>query len=209
MTEYEALATFVVSLFTILNPFGNIAIYLGVTAGIDAKQNSKVAFKMCIAVFCILILSIWVGAALLNFFGISITAFRIAGGLVIGLIALRILGYLPESHKTDDGTASAGSNSIAIVPLAIPIVAGPGAIVTTISHSRHYFPDVMHKVVASVTCLIVVSIIFIFFLLVPKIASSLGQAKIEIISKVMGLLLLGISIEMIIEALQLLSKAGI
>lgn len=206
MTEYETLATFIVSLFTILNPFGNMAIYLGITAGINTAENCKIALKMCVTIFCILILSIWIGAALLNFFGISIMAFRIAGGLVISLIALRILGYLSEGHNTSPNSDSSASSGIAIVPLAIPIVAGPGAIVTTISHSRHYFPDITHKVIASVTCFIVVSIIFIFFLFVPKIANSLGQDKIDIISKIMGLLLLGIGVEMIIEALKLVSK---
>ena len=122
-----------VSMLSILNPIGNAGIFLGLTKNVSDKLRKKIVIETTIAVFIILFVTVWVGLNLLNFFGISLAAFEVAGSLVVFRIGFDMLQAKEdtEQHHTypDQRIAiSTRNKDIAVVPLAIPIIAGPGAI---------------------------------------------------------------------------------
>ena len=122
-------------LFIMLNPFVLIPVFLGLTGGMNKGQKMKVAFTTSIAVFIIMMISVFGGHHVLSFFGITINDFRIAGGLLIFLMAISMaraekegMRYSGKEHEE----AQTKDANIAVVPLAIPLMAGPAAISVSI-----------------------------------------------------------------------------
>src|SRR4030065_2769989 len=127
-------AKYLIGFFAILNPLGAIPIYLSLMADRRPDEMHRIALKASVAVAVILTLSVWVGDALLSFFGIGIPAFRIAGGLLVLIIAIAMFGAKtsPARHTDAEQAEAEAKNDIAVVPLALPLLAGPGSISLTI-----------------------------------------------------------------------------
>ena len=119
-----------VGMFAILNPLGAIPIYLTMTAHKSIVEMRHIAAKASIAVGVILIISIWIGNLLLQFFGIGMPAFRIASGILVMLIAISMFqAKISQAiHTHEEALEAEDKEGIAVVPLAIPLLAGPGAI---------------------------------------------------------------------------------
>ena len=117
---------FIAAMIAILNPIGNAAIYLSLVSDQSAAEQHATAVRTGIAIAIILVITIWVGMPLLKFFGISLSAFEAAGGLVILLIGLsmaRAQPHQPEYHTYVESSAHSEKNDVSVVPLAIPIIA--------------------------------------------------------------------------------------
>src|SRR3972149_2172818 len=142
---------YLIGIFAILNPLGTIPICLSQMGERRPEEMHRTALKASVAVAVILTLAVWVGDALLSFFGIGIPAFRIAGGLLVLLIAIAMFGAKtsPARHTDAEQAEGEAKNDIAVVPLAIPLLAGPGAISLAIvdAHQAGSLPD---KIVFSV-----------------------------------------------------------
>jgi MarC family membrane protein len=193
---------FLVGIFAILNPLGAIPIYLSMMTDRRPEVMYRTAFKASVAVAVILTLAVWTGDSLLSFFGIGIPAFRIAGGLLVLLIAIAMFGAKtsPAQHTDEEQAEGEAKNDIAVVPLAIPLLAGPGAISLVIvdAHQASNLPD---KIVFSLGILGVVVIVWLVLRLAEPIGHRLGTGGLNIATRVMGLILAAMAVQFIADGM--------
>lgn len=191
-----------ISLLSLINPIGAIPVYLSLTANHQADWVRKQLFKTVLNVFVICILSYLVGEHILHFFGISINALKIAGGIVISRSAFQLLN---AKHKKDIGekikNESLQKEDISFTPLAMPLLSGPGSISFLINLSIQNLNSTKSSVFIILTILLVSVTIFVVLFLAPKILSYLGQAGLKAMSKIMGFLVLSIGIQLIISSI--------
>ena len=190
---------FIITLLAIINPFSIAGIYLKDVESLSHKDKNKFAMTVAIAVMVTLLVVTWLGMSVLNVFGINIDAFRFGGGLIVLFFGLRVIGVIPAMEEK---IAEGDFKKLAIVPIAIPLVAGPGSIVATVSEVHVYFTTPESKIVASVCVAFVVSLLWLFFRELPKILEVLGANVMDIISKIMGLFLVALAIEMMFDGVK-------
>ncbi|MBK2268124.1 MarC family protein [Francisella philomiragia] len=192
---------FIISLFAIINPFSLAGIYLDTVKQSDQKEKNTIVFTMILAFLAILSLMVWFGNDILSIFGINQDAFRAGGGVIVLFFGLRILGVLAQP-VSDTKVKSVSARDLAVVPLAIPLLAGPGTIATVITDSHEYFATIESKVIANLCLLFVAIMLWMFFRYLPKISAFLGEHTMDVISKIMGLMLVAISVEMIFDGVK-------
>lgn len=197
-----SLLAFATAMFTILNPIGNTALFAGMVADCSREERFRITATATAAIAAILVGTIWIGEEILGFFGVSIPGLQVAGGLIIALIGLSMLrSRQSEIHSSGAGQpAPAEDESIAIVPLAMPIVAGPGAIATLIvnTHKYHGFRSNLEM---SLVCVGLALIVGACFLAVEPITRVLGSHGIAVVTKFMGLILLSVAMGMLAEGM--------
>jgi multiple antibiotic resistance protein len=194
--------TYLVGIFAILNPLGAIPIYLSMMSDRRPEVMHRTALKASIAVAVILILAVWTGAGLLSFFGIGIPAFRIAGGLLVLIIAISMFGAItsPARHTDAEQVEAESKNDIAVVPLAIPLLAGPGAISLAIVDAHHAgsFPD---RIAFSMGIVGVAAIVWVVLRLAEPIGARLGTGGLNIATRVMGLILAAMAVQFMADGM--------
>jgi multiple antibiotic resistance protein len=185
------------SLFALINPLGALPVFISLTEHHDSKWKNYQIRKTCIYIIIICICSYFAGSLILGFFGISIGALRIAGGIMISRSGFLLLN---AKHKRDVKGAiikeSLEKEDISFSPLAMPLLAGPGSISLLINMSIQY-PSIMQKTFIIIAIICVTLCIYGIFTIAPKILSYTGQAGLKSLSKIMGFLVLSIGIEMI------------
>ena len=198
-----ALVTFMVALITIANPIGNLAIFASLTGDRDEAEKKAIATKSALSIALILVIVTWSGSYLLKLFGISVPAFQTAGGLIILLLGLSMLHSKTSAmqHTDDEHKVAVQKDAIAVVPLAIPIVAGPGAM-TTIVVQTHHTTTIMDKVLVTAVCLGVSLLLLLAFRFAAPIGKRLGTGGINIVTRIMGMVLSAIAIGMMANGLK-------
>jgi MarC family membrane protein len=193
---------YLVGIFAILNPFGAIPIYLSMMTDRRPEVMHRTAFKASVAVAVILTLAVWSGDSLLSFFGIGIPAFRIAGGLLVLLIAIAMFGAKtsPAQHTDEEQAEGEAKNDIAVVPLAIPLLAGPGAISLAIVDA-HQAGNITGKLAFNVGIISVVLIVWLVLRLAEPIGQRLGTGGLNIATRVMGLLLAAMAVQFMADGM--------
>ncbi|WP_192484193.1 MULTISPECIES: MarC family protein [Cysteiniphilum] len=187
--------SFAIALIVIMNPIGNLAIYIGLITGRDEQDCNKTAKICAIAIFVLLMISLWIGWPILNFFGISIGAFRLAGGLIVLRIALSMIQGGNHTHKKGEKKIDDEKQpSIAVVPMAIPVIAGPGAMAVIITHAHDF--TLWQFLMASIICAVAAVFFWLLLKYTPKLARFLSEEALSVISRVMGLILAAIAIQM-------------
>lgn len=205
----HAYLIFFFSMLTVLNPLGNAAIFVGLSAGRSLKEKHAQARTAAIAIFCILILATWTGRYILEFFGISPAAFEAAGGLIILRLGLNmILGNDSQhsrhaiNYSSSEHKAALKRESIAVVPVAIPLFAGPGAITTIIIHTSNIHHDFfLDRGIISLLCLLLALIIFGCLYYSTKVSAFLGDHGMKVVIRIMGLILSGIAFQMLYKGI--------
>ncbi|MGC4042153.1 MAG: MarC family NAAT transporter [Flavobacterium sp.] len=190
------------ALFSVLNPIGTVPIFVGLTQDYSKKERSRVALWTGFNVFIILIISFFIGQYVLTFFGITISALRIAGGIIIASSGFGLLNGKFSKNKGIDKKVQEDierRNDIALTPLAMPMLAGPGSISLLIAYyqEHHTTPDI----ISSSFAIAVVSI-FIYLILrsAHYLAKYLGASGIVAISRIVGFLTIAIGIQYIISS---------
>ena len=199
-TEY---AKFLAALLAIVNPIGAVPIFVEMTRNQSVSQRGHTARLAAGAAGLILIVVLFTGEALLHFFGITIASFRVGGGILILLMAISMLhGRISPAKQTEEEAQdTADKDSVAVVPLGMPLLAGPGAISTVILYAqRHSSPG--HYLFLSTEILFVAAAIWISFRVAPYIASMLGKTGINIVTRIMGLIMAAIGVEFIANGLK-------
>lgn len=198
MLDFTEYTKIFISLFAILDPIGIIPVIILFTAGMTAPKRAKVGRVASLAVCAILLVALLIGQSLLAFFGISISSFRVAGGILLMLMAFKMLnGNLYTSIESDsDGTGGEASSIQAIVPLSIPLLAGPGSISAVIleAHKAH---GIAHYLIMSLEIMLLSVTVWLTFLIAPWVAQRLGKIGIDVFTRLMGLVLAAISVEFI------------
>lgn len=191
-------------LFALMNPFALLGIYINLTEKYKPAAKKKILVVMVLAVNCILFVFLFIGTQLLDFFGVDIAGFTMAGGIIIFLIGLGMIRAKHEEDKTrgnEDAVEKDSPSSIAIVPLAIPILAGPGSISTVINLSHTYHSSTGFIAIA-VGIVIVSLIVFAVFFFAPIISKKLGNTGLNVITRIMGLILMAMAFDMLAKGLK-------
>jgi multiple antibiotic resistance protein len=176
-----------IALFIIVDPFGNIPIFIGLTEKIQPVQRRKVYNIATLVGFVLLLFFAFLGQEVLSIFGLSIYAFEIAGGILLLIIAVRIL-VTGSMHETTDSPESLGA-----VPIAMPLLVGPGAITTTIFNLQAY--GTLTSILAVV---IVLSVTWVILYFINGVYRILGRTGSLVIARVMALLIAAIAIQYIL-----------
>lgn len=193
------------ALFAIMNPIGNIPIFLSVTDGKTDAERSRIAAVAAGAVAAILIVCVLIGTKLLQAFGISVAGLRTAGGLIILTIAFSLLHAKPSGMHHAPGDADA-QESPAVYPLAMPLLAGPGAIATVIVFAHGASDATAYAGLIGVVVVMSVLLFLGMRLAVPA-SRLLGDAGMNIITRVMGIILAAIAVEMVFDGARVLLRS--
>ncbi|SUC08811.1 membrane protein YhcE [Pasteurella canis] len=195
---------FFIGLIALVNPLGVVPIFYSMTASLSKEQQNKTGLITCISIVIILLVSFFFGNFILNAFHISIDSFRIAGGIVVILIALTMINGKIGEHKINKEEKNENFddyNNIAVVPLAMPIMAGPGSISATIvfGSTQHSIVDYFYS---SITIMLFGLGCYILFRYSEPVIKKLGKTGSNVITRIMGLLLMSLGIEIIIGGLR-------
>ena len=198
MLEYTEYTKMLIGLIAIVNPIGAIPIFISLTSNLDTSERSAISRTVVYSVLIILLLSLVLGEWILKFFGISMSSFRVAGGILILLMAISMMHAKTSGAKrtAEEKEESENKDSIAVVPLAIPLLAGPGAISTVILYT-HKTSSIMHYFFVGLVVVCTTIILFLAFKSVPYISKYMSQTGINVFTRIMGLILAAIAIEFI------------
>lgn len=190
------------ALFSVLNPLGVIPIFVGLTHHESSTERSRISLWTAVNVFIILVISFFIGEYVLKFFGISIDALRIAGGLVIVNSGFALLsGKFNKTRGVNKKVAHDAQkrSDIALTPLAIPMLAGPGSISLLIAFYQD-FTEVTEKAIVCSAILAVALTIFIILKSAHYLSRILGASGIVAISRIIGFIVIAIGIQYISSA---------
>lgn len=191
--------------FAIMNPISNLPAYMALVADDSQKISRKIAFRSLLIAFVIITVFIFSGDFIFKVFGITIVSFRIAGGILVAVIGYHMINgnHSPSYKGMEQQAVNSDPMSIAISPLAMPLFAGPGTITTALSLANGGLQKQLITVVAfALLCVIT----YLLLRSAKQIAGFLGENLMKIITKMMGLLLFSIGIQMIIVSVQTLLK---
>lgn len=191
------------ALFSVLNPIGAVPIFVGLTQDYDKNERSRVSLWTAIDVCLILLIAFFVGEYVLKFFGITISALRIAGGLLITNSGFGLLNANPKKRKGISKEVEEdihNRNQIALTPLAMPMLAGPGSISLLVAFYQDH-NDTVNMIASSFAIIVVSALIFIILRSAHYLAKYLGASGIVAISRIVGFLTIAIGIQYIISAI--------
>lgn len=204
VSDYLNFASFAfAALFFIVDPIGNVPLFLAITPKNDFNERKQIVGKASIASGLILFFFLLTGNLILNLFHITIGAFKIAGGLLVFIIALRMLFVFKPSQKTtpEEQREAKEKDDVSFFPLAIPLLSGPGAITTTIL-LRNNCHDIIHYLII-LSVITVVSLLTYFILKQSQYLMRLcGQTGINVLVRLMGLLLSVIAVQFVIDGIK-------
>jgi len=199
MQEY---LRYLITLTAVLDPFLAIPIFVSVTAGRDTRAQRRLADTVTVTVFLVLAGSVFVGERVLEIMGASLPAFQVGGGLVLLLMALSMLNaQVGEMRQTSEEAEELQSGEVSgVVPLAVPLLAGPGAISTSIIAGEA--GGATHKLVL-VGCIVFVCLVLWGVLrLAHAVGERISSTGLNIATRILGLLLAAIAIETMAEGLK-------
>ena len=203
MTDFPqfALVTFTSVLF-IVDPIAVIPTYLVITRDETPAQRRNTAWRACVAAALIMIVFGVAGRLIFRLFGITLPAFRIAGGLILWLVAMDMLrGERRTQEGAQEIVEGREKEDVALTPLAVPMLAGPGAISTVIVLSGQARTVAEHVVVyGSVVLTAIIS--WLSLRVGERLITALGQTGIRVVTRIMGLLLAAVAIQFVITGVQ-------
>ena len=203
------------AVFSVADPLGLVPVYLAMTAGYDLSKRRRTALVASVAMFVTLTVFAAIGSTILHFFGLSIGAFRIAGGLLLFMMAVDMLRAQPALKRSSpEQLAESRGNDIAIFPLAFPMRAGPGAIANAMMQTAGV--TTVWQAGAIYIAIALASLATLLVLLVATVAERrLGKTGLSVLERVMGLVLAAIAIQFIVDgvgdvlpALRIASRYG-
>ena len=205
MTDvWQQFGTVFAGFFAIMNPLANMPVFLGLTEGDDPKTRRSVAFRSVILTFAIIAGFSLTGKAIFELFGLTLPALRITGGILVFKIGFDMLqGSSSPHHTMDDKTVAdrkAAALDVAISPLAVPLLAGPGTIAAAMNFAagEGTMPIAVTIAAFAVVCILTL----IAFLSGERLVAVIGESALNIITRLMGLILAVIGSQMAIEGIR-------
>lgn len=189
-------ANYFVSLLVITNPLSALPAILRITRNQSPEQKEHTAFIATLSIGIILLIATWIGTPLLAILGISIPSFQVAGGFILLTIAFSMLNATesPMKQTAEEQKEKLAKDCGAIVPLAIPIIAGPGAISTIIVSVSHY-PAVIEQMLLTLAAVLVTLVLGLVLYFSSTLEKMIGQSGINIFNRIGGLILAAIAIQ--------------
>jgi multiple antibiotic resistance protein len=195
------LITAFVTLFVVIDPIGLTPIFIALTAGTDARHRRNVAIRSCVIGAGVLFLFAFLGESVLGFIGISMAAFRISGGILLFLTALDMLFERRTKRREDKAGQDEDYPDPSVFPIAIPLIAGPGAIASIILLTGQAQGAVGMASVLGVM-LGVLLIVLLFFFSAGLIERALGKTGITVVTRLLGMLLAALSVQFVLDGLR-------
>lgn len=203
--EIDFLITSFVALFVIIDPVGLTPLFIALTRGMSAQARRKITIRAIGVSFFVLMVFALFGETVLGFVGISMPAFRVAGGILLFLTALDMLFQRRTKRREDQSEDDADDPSV--FPLAIPLIAGPGSI-TTIILIAGSTPGPIGFASAGVVAVVGLISVYIFFALADGLEKLLGKTGIDVITRLLGMLLAALSVQFVLEGFFAFLKAN-
>lgn len=202
MIPEAELTSFMAALFSMMNPIGGVGVFAALTGDRTASEIKSIALKSAIAIAITLLVVAWTGSIVMSFFGLTVDSLRVAGGVIVLLIGLQMLfNKSAHKHSTGELDDAKTKESIAVVPMAIPIVAGPGTMATVLVAVQHN-SSVLSKVEVSVVVICLATMCGLLFSFAKPISKWLGEAGMGVVTRVMGLILASIAVGMLADGLK-------
>lgn len=200
----HAIAVFM-GFFAVMNPIANTAVFVGMTSERTGAERVRIAVKALVVTFAIVVSFALLGKAIFHLFGITLPALQIAGGVLVFMIGYSMVhGDHSRMHRPrasdDDARPQDKGGDIAISPLALPILAGPGTLATAMNYSADGgWSDISVTVVAfAALCVITLAC----FLMGERLVRVIGDSGVQIVTRLMGLILAVIGVQMLIEGVR-------
>ncbi|MBY6065378.1 MarC family protein [Leisingera aquaemixtae] len=206
MIDTAFLITSFVTLFVIVDPIGLTPVFIALTQGMSSARRRSIALRATITAAVLLAIFAALGEAVLGFIGISMPAFRVAGGALLFLTALDML-FERRNKRREDRSEEDDFDDPSVFPLAIPLMAGPGSIATVILLSGQQpgftgFAMVMGVVIA------VLAIMLVMCLFSGLFERMLGKTGITVVTRLLGMLLAALSVQFVLDGLRAFGFAG-
>ena len=189
-----------VTLFVVIDPVGLAPLFVALTHGEDARHRRAIALRACAVAFAVLTLFGLAGEAVLGFVGISMPAFRIAGGILLFLTALDMLFERRSQRRARNAEDEEDRPDPSVFPLAIPLIAGPGAIASMILLTGD---GGWERLAAThVVMAVVLALVLAFFRAAGLIERALGRTGILVVTRLLGMLLAALSVQFVLDGLR-------
>ncbi|TCS41274.1 MarC family protein [Reinekea marinisedimentorum] len=179
-----------------IDPIGTMALFVGLTAKLSAKDRRKTAMKTVLYAALILVGAILVGQIILNAMGISLLSFQVAGGIILFLFGLQMIFSQGTSNESGESR-----HDISVFPLAIPATASPGAILAVILITDNHVYTVTEQVLTTATMLSVLLATLVLLWFSNSIIKVIGEGGASLLTRLMGMILAALSVEFVMEAL--------
>lgn len=193
-----------VTLFVIIDPVGLAPLFVALTQGMTPARRRAIALRACLTALALLTLFGIAGEAVLGFLGISLAAFRMAGGILLFLTALDMLFERRSQRRqgqADRSEAAESHTDPSVFPLAIPLIAGPGAIASMILLTGQD-DSTLHLVAIHGVMALVIAVVMVLFLLAGPMERALGPTGINVVTRLLGMLLAALSVQFVIDGLR-------
>lgn len=200
------LITAFVTLFVVIDPIGLAPLFIAMTQDTTAARRRAIGIRACLTAIAILTVFAAFGEAVLNFVGISMPAFRVAGGILLFLTALDMLFERRSKRREDRAEEDEGPDP-SVFPLAIPLIAGPGSIATVILLAGQK-PGLEGLALVIGIMIVVVALVFLLFLVSGFLASVLGKTGINVVTRLLGMLLAALATQFVLDGLRNFGFAG-
>lgn len=211
MFQTTVFITILVGLFSLINPLSALPVYIGMTQDYSEENKLRTLKKTCVYIFIICVVSYFLGVYLLNFFGITIPALRVAGGLVIFRSGWQLLNLKHKKELREDANdESDKKEDISFSPLAMPLLAGPGSmsfLITLYSTRSENLNEGLWQDAQALLAIVIVTVsIYFVFKFAPRLMRRTGKSGLNSLSKVMGFIVICIGIQMIVSSVSTVVK---
>ena len=207
--DSDLLINAVVTLFVTIDPPGLAPLFLAITAGMNRSERRQVALRATVIAFCVFIVFAVAGALILSLFGITLAAFRVAGGLLLFWIAFEMVferRQVRHENTARRALTQAELHSVAVFPLAIPLLAGPGAISATILLSGQFSGIAGHATLIGIIFAIIL-VTYGVFLLAERVDGLLGTTGRTVVTRLLGVILSALAVQFVADGVKALIAA--
>jgi multiple antibiotic resistance protein len=200
--QSEKLLHDAITLFVVINPFGAVPVFLAVTRAMTPRERIRVAGRASMAAAAILLAFIALGEFVLDGMNITMPSFRVAGGLVLLLVALKMVLQAESGPAFVAETGRAGGADVAIFPLATPFLAGPGAIMAAVLLTDNDSSTLLDQAVTAVVVVNIFAFTYIVLRGAAALQDRLGTTGASVMSRVFGLVLAALAVQTILEGMR-------
>jgi len=193
------LITAFVTMFVVIDPIGLAPFFVALTQGMTAEERRSIALRASATAFVVLTLFALFGEAVLGFVGITMPAFRVAGGILLFLTALDMLFERRSKRRKDQTQEDRADPSV--FPLAIPLIAGPGAIASVILLAGQR-PGWEGPALALAVTVAVIAVALVLFMASGLLERALGRTGINVVTRILGMLLAALSVQFVLDGLR-------
>jgi multiple antibiotic resistance protein len=195
----DLLATFIF-FFAVIDPIGSVPVFIAVTRSYEEQTKKKIAVKATLYAAAILLFFVVAGELILTAIDIPLSAFQIAGGIVLFLFALTMI--FGDSKPEEELKLAPGDTGVAIFPLAVPSIASPGAILGAVLLTENYRYNLWEQAQTTAIMLLVLVVVLVFLLAAARIHRLIGNHGASLVSRVMGLILASVAVSSVLAGIK-------